>query len=260
MNRNAPRRGASKGGPPRRSNRPHASGKKPATAGKKKPASKPSNEPQPERVVLPTLQLGFVRGVAPSKWAKRWARSVREQPLELFPVDLHEVAAARLEYDLLLERVAPGTVPVGSEASMRSRHAMHLYDETVALVVPADHELAKQSEVNLEDLSLVTLLAHPDHFGVWPAAEAWKDAAWMPKHAKATLELVATGIGGALMAQPLARHLSDKRVHAVIPVTHAGAPLLPGTEIWASWRVERDGDDLQRLVGVLRGRTARSSR
>ena len=216
MNRNAPRRGASKGSPLRSIKRPQSAGKKAGAASKKQAAAKAT--PKPERVELPTLQLGFVRGVAPSKWAERWARAVREQPLELVPVDLHEVENARTEFDVLLERVAPGAIPAGSEAAARTRHAMHLYNETIALVVPADHELAKLGEIDLEDLSLLTLLAHPDHFAEWPEPQEWKDPSWTPRNAKATLELVATGLGGALMAQPLARHLStNKRVHAVIP-------------------------------------------
>lgn len=185
---------------------------------------------------------------------------MREQPLELVPVDLHEVETARADLDVLLERVAPGTIPAGSDTAHRSRHAMQLYEEAVALVIPADHELAKREAVDFDDLSLVPLLDHPDHFAQWPEAQAWKDASWRPRDARATIELVGTGLGGALMAQPLARHLADKRAHAVIPVMLGKNPLLPGTEIWASWRVERDGNDVQRLVGVLRGRTARSSR
>lgn len=255
MNRGGSRRGAPRGSTPRSGKRPAAQGKKPN--GPRKQA-KPSPPPTP--VELPTLRLGFVRGVAPSKWAARWNRAVREQPLELVPVDLLEVEVARTDLDVLLERVAPGAVPPGSDAAQRTRHATRLYEETIALVLPADHELATRHEVDLEDLALVPLLSHPDHFPEWPAAQAWKDPAWMPQHAKATLELVATGLGGALMAQPLARHLSDKRLHAVIPVTQEGSSLLPGTKVWASWRVERDGNDVQRLIGVLRGRTARSSR
>jgi len=230
---------------------------KQAPAAKKKRAAPPAPAAPVE---LPPIKLGFVRGVAPSKWARRWARAVREQPLELVPVGLHEVEAVRTELDVLIERVAPNARPEGSGEVDRTRHAMRLYEETVALVVPADHELAERNEVSIEDLALIKLLDHPDHFQVWPEAEAWKDPAWMPRDARATLELVATGLGGALLAQPLARHLIDKRAHAVVPVTRDGESLLPGTEIWASWRVERDGDDVQRLVGTLRGRTARSSR
>lgn len=267
MNQKSSRRGASKGSPVRGGKRPQVTGKQPSHLAKQRAAAASAAAkaaakaaPKTAPVLLPTLRLGFVRGVAPSKWAERWARSVREQPLELVPVDLRDVADARLDCDVLLERVAPGDLPVGSDAAQRSRHAMHLYDETIALVVAADHELAKEGEICLEELALVTLLAHPDHFDSWPSPEPWADASWMPKHAQATLELVATGVGCALMAQPLARHLSDKRQHAVIPVSQASVSLLAGTGIWASWRVERDDVDVQRLVGVLRGRTARSSR
>ena len=82
---------------------------------------------------------------------------------------LHDVDAARTELDVLLERVAPGQTPPGSDEAQRTRHAMRLYEETIALVVAADHELAKQPEVSLEDLALVKLLDHPDHCSGWPA-------------------------------------------------------------------------------------------
>jgi DNA-binding transcriptional LysR family regulator len=206
------------------------------------------------------MQLGFVRGVAPSKWAERWARSVREQTLELVPVGLHEVGAARSAVDVLLERVPPGLLPEGARPPSPDRHAIRLYEEGVALVLPSDHELAEQNEVSLNDLALVALLSHPDHQGSWPSPEPWADPSWVPSDAEATLELVATGLGGALMPLPLARHLAGKRTHAVIPVASSGESLLEGTAVWATWAVERDANDVQRLIGVLRGRTARSSR
>ena len=141
MNRKASRgstpRGGSRGGPARSGKRPMQQGKKaPGVAKKRAAAGAAPAAP----IELPPITLGFVRGVAPSKWAERWARSVREQPLELEPVDLHEVEAARTEVDVLLERVAPGQIPPGSDESRRTRHAMRLYEETIALVVPADHE------------------------------------------------------------------------------------------------------------------------
>lgn len=257
MNRKAPRgstprRGATRGSIAKSGKRPQAQPKKSAA----KKISLPDSPPQQ----LPPIHMGFVRGVAPSKWADRWNRSVREQPLEIVPVGLNKVREARANLDLLLERVGPGGTPPESDASNRTRHAMRLYEETVSLVLPSDHELSELNEISLEELTLIPLIDHPDHFAEWPPAQAWKDPTWMPQHAKATLQLVATGLGGALMAQPLARHISDKRDHVVIPVTHNGEPLLPGTEIWATWNIDRDANDIQRLVGVLRGRTARSSR
>lgn len=233
-------------------------------AAKKKQADARSQLSQQNETSAPLepLTLGFVRGVAPSKWAERWARAVREQPLELVPLGLGEVDAAMSTTDVLLERIAPGRAPAETAEATDSptRHALRLYEEGVALVVDADHELASLSEVGLDELALVPLLSHPDHHLEWPAAQPWSDESWVPRDAGATLELVATGVGAALMPFPLARHLAGKRTHAVIPVTSGGEPLLPGTEIWASWRIERDANDVQRLIGVLRGRTARSSR
>jgi len=186
---------------------------------------------------------------------------VREQTLELVPVSLGEVDEARGAVDVLLERVPFGTTPPGTrDDAAQSRLGLRLYEEGVALVLPADHELAAQGEIGIDDLALLTLLDHPDHLAKWPAAEPWRDESWMPRDAEGTLELVATGAGAALMSFPLARHLASKRRHAVIPVAENHQSLLPGTEIWATWRTERDGDDVQRLIGVLRGRGPRSSR
>ena len=69
---------------------------------------------------------------------------------------------------------------------------------------------------------------------------------------------VGTGAGAILLPLPLARHLAGKRTHAVIPV-YDEKPLM-GTQIWATWSVERDAGDVQQLVGIMRGRTARSQR
>lgn len=233
-------------------------------AEQKKPRKQPTPVASAAPAPLPDLRLGFVRGVAPSKWAERWARAATGQHLELVPVDLHQVDTARGKVDVLLERVPHGNQPPGTDgdqgARARTRHAVRLYEEGVALVVQADHELAKQTEVSLEDLALINLLTHPDHLPEWPATEPWADPSWTPQDALATLELVGAGLGGALLAMPLARHLVTKRVHAVVPVSHNGEPLLPGTEIWASWSVERDANDVQHLVGIMRGRTQRSSR
>ncbi len=204
------------------------------------------------------LRLGFTRGTAPSKWAKRWERAGGD-PLELVPVETAFGRKAEAQgVDVMLERTRAGERPEGSSEPDRSRHAMLLYTEAVALVVPADHELAESSEISVGDLELVPLLDHPDHFPQWPAARSWEDPSWMPTGVKAALELVATGAGAILLPLPLARHLSDKRAHAVLPVT--GEPELAGSGIWASWDVDRDAADVQQLVGIMRGRTARSSR
>ncbi|MBK0420083.1 LysR family transcriptional regulator [Leucobacter sp. CSA1] len=205
------------------------------------------------------LRLGFARGIAPSRWAKRWAAASPGHPLELVPIDVafgpapdHGVAAQAAPLDVMLERAMPRERPA------ESRHAVHLYTESLALVVAVDHELAEHDSVDLGDLELVPLLDHSDHAPGWPDPEPWADPSWAPTDAVAALRLVATGLGGILLPLPLARHLANKREHAVLPVTDDDR--LPGSSVWATWARDRDAADVQQLAGVLRGRTARSSR
>lgn len=225
----------------------------------------------------PTLRLGFARGMAPSKWAERWRRST-DVRLELVPLGLGFGGLDDLpprergtEVDVLLERTLPGERPAGAgeagaglddaAADRGARHALRLYDEVVALVVPAEHELAEQEAIDAADLALVRLLDHPGHAAQWPDAEPWADPSWRPASVPAALELVATGLGAILLPLPLARHLVDKRAHALLPVVDAtGASALPGSTVWATWDVARDAADVQLLAGILRGRRERSSR
>lgn len=216
------------------------------------------------------LRLGFVRGVAPQKWARRWAEWATHSggahaPLELVPLDstgrIEPTAAAEL--DVVLERIPPGERPDGSVGPDRRRNAVRLYEEAVALVVAADHELtdttsARKAALDRDTLELVSLLPHPDHPASWPATDSI-DAAWIPRDAAEALALAATGTSGVLLPLPLARHLADKRAHAILPLEGIDPPL-PGTEIWASWEIERDANDVQQLIGIFRGRGVRSSR
>ena len=228
------------------------------------------------------LVLGFARGVSPSKWARRWSRAAEATGgglprLELAPLAVNGRPERGREPDVILERIAPGERPAGtttgaasgsggsdgesgggSGAHEGSRRAVRLYAEAVALVVAADHELVGEPEVDRGTVDLVGLLAHPDHPAAWPDPDPWADPSWAPADAAAALDLVATGTGAILLPLPLARHLAGKRTHAVLHVT--GEPALPGTEIWASWAAERDAADVQQLIGILRGRTARSGR
>ncbi|MEJ6488375.1 substrate-binding domain-containing protein [Leucobacter sp. USCH14] len=217
------------------------------------------------------ISLGFARGIAPSKWARRWKAATPGRKLELVPLEVAfgspldaragETAAAAADCDVLIERTAPDERPVGTEGGDGVRRAIRLYAESMALVVPADHELAQQESVSLAEIAFVTLLDHPDHSPAWPAAQPWADPSWMPKGPRAALSLVATGAGAILLPVPLARHLITKREHVVLPIRpEPGEQPLDGPVVWAVWNAERDDATVQHLAGILRGRTANSSR
>nr|WP_245190332.1 LysR family transcriptional regulator [Leucobacter exalbidus] len=204
------------------------------------------------------MRLGFVRGIAPTKWAKRYLVATHTQ-LQLVPVAAAFSPQKQIspDYDMLLERTAPGAEPEHTGPN-GSRRALRLYDESIALVVPVDHELAEEAEIHVHDLSLINLLDHPDHAPEWPAPTPWDDPAWKPRNARSALDLVATGAGGMLLPMPLSRHLSSKKAHALLKVV--GNPALAATTVWATWEIDSDNADMQQLAGILRGRTARSSR
>lgn len=220
----------------------------------------PAVQAAAEAPAAPTgIRLGFVRGAAPSRWAKRW-KEITGERLELVPVNAvfgHRIAS-EANYDVLLERTRPGEMPADRGANNEERRSLRLYTEAVGLVVAADHELAEATSVTLEDIALVKLLDHPDHVADWPAPERWEDPAWMPKKAAVALDIVATGAGAILLPLPYARHAVSKKEHRVIPVAESAG--LNGGHIWATWGADRDNAEVQALVGVLRGRTVRSSR
>ena len=217
------------------------------------------------------IRLGFARGIAPSKWARRWKAATPGRKLELVsleaafgsPLDARnrETATDAASCDVLIERTAPDGRPARSTGDGSERRAIRLYAESMALVVPVDHELAEQESVSLAEMQFVTLLDHPDHYAGWPQAEPWVEAEWMPKDSRAALALVATGAGAILLPVPLARHLINKREHTVLPIRpEPGEAPLDGPVVWAVWDAARDDATVQHLAGILRGRTANSSR
>lgn len=221
----------------------------------------------------PPLRLGFARGVAPSKWQRRWNAAVPGRELELVPMNMAfgRKPALAAECDVVIERTAPGEIPEGAveQGSVVSapgedgsvtitRHAMYLYTESMGLVVPKDHELAKEDAVRMSDVVNTTLLDHPDHAPEWPAAEPWADPSFRPKNVPGALQLVATNLGSILLPIPLARHLINKKDHVILPII--ADPPIVGTDVWATWTVQRNASDVQQLAGILRGRTAQSSR
>ncbi|QZY27644.1 LysR substrate-binding domain-containing protein [Nocardioides coralli] len=188
------------------------------------------------------LRLGFVTGTTPDKWARTW-RDYRPEPLQLVPVTESEQEKLLREHglDMCLVRL-----PVDREGL----HLVRLYEEVAVVVVPRDHFVTAATEVELADLG--------DEQLVRPHASGWRPTAeqldWPAMTEREAVEVVAGGNGIVILPMSVARLLHRKDVVAR-PVTD-----LAPTTVGLAWLVERDDETTQAFVGVVRGRTPRSSR
>jgi DNA-binding transcriptional LysR family regulator len=192
------------------------------------------------------LRVGFVTGTTPDKWARAW-RERRRGRLELLPVTEEEQEGAlhRGEVDLALLRL-----PVDPPLDTADLHVVRLYDEQPVAVAGREHLIAAADEVTLADLADEQLV-RPHASGWRPEAE---QLAWPPMTEQEAIESVAAGTGIVIVPMSVARlHRRKDTVQRVVTD-------LPATTIALVWLRERDDDDTQAFVGVVKGRTANTSR
>lgn len=172
--------------------------------------------------------IAFVPGVTLTRWTGAWAQRQRRIPLAFVATDasdqvavLHEAIADVSFVRLPVDRVGLSVIP--------------LYDETPVVVVPKEHPVALFESVTLADLAAEDRVS---------ASLSMEDA----------VELVAAGGGILIVPQSIARLHARKDVVAR-PVTDA-AP----TSVAIAWLEEHTTPRVEEFVGIVRGRTAASSR
>lgn len=191
------------------------------------------------------LRIAYPPGLAPDKWLRRM--SERHPGVHLAP-SLVDVSAATIHNAPQLLRTAADIAFV-REAATAPRSAppglmrIPLYEEAMAVLVPGGHEATLFTELAPDDLD----------------GERWLDTV-DPLTASSTevegvVELVAANVGVAQMPLALARSFSRRDV-VVIPLTTA-----PHTRMGVCWLPERNEDEaLEAFIGIVRGRTANTSR
>ncbi|MCF7548255.1 LysR family substrate-binding domain-containing protein [Pseudonocardia sp. WMMC193] len=194
-----------------------------------------------------TFRLGYVPGVTPGKWARIWAERRPRVPLEL-------VAGST---DEAVELVRAGTIDaalVRLPIDRAGLHAIPLYTETTVAVVPKDHLLTAAEEAVLADLADETLLHPQDDTLDWPGGRPGRAAAYTPPTTAEAVELVAAGMGVLALPQSLAR-LHHRRDLTYRPLTDA-----PGSSVVLTWPDAENTELMEEFIGIVRGRTAHSSR
>lgn len=188
------------------------------------------------------MRLGYVTGATPDKWARAW-RDRRTEVLELVPMTEadQERAIREGEVDMGLVRL-----PVDRDGL----HLVTLYDELPVVVAHRDHFIAAADEITTADLGDEQLV-RPHASGWRPGAE---QLAWPPMSEEEAIETVAAGTGVVIVPASVARLFRRKDV-VTRPVTD-----LDPTQVGLAWLVARDGEDVQAFVGIVKGRTVRSTR
>ena len=174
-----------------------------------------------------TFHLGFVTGATPDKWAGTWRERQRE-PIELVPVadDIQEHGLRTGVIDMALVRL-----PVDREGL----HLIPLYEELPVAVMNVDNTLTLLDEVTTEDL-----------------ADEHQD--WTGLTVRESVETVGAGTGVLVVPMSVAR------LHQRKDVTFRTVTDLPSTTIGLAWLVDNDDPRVQTFIGIVRGRSERSSR
>jgi DNA-binding transcriptional LysR family regulator len=189
-----------------------------------------------------TFTIAFVTGATPDKWARIWREPSRER-LELIPVSEGEQ----------LEGVRSGEISMALVRLPIDRDGLHcipLYEEQQVVVVAKDHYLSLADEVSVADLTDEQLVL-PHRSGWVPSA---KQLAWPAMSEKDAIEVAASGGGVVIVPASVARlfHRKDAVARPVVD--------LEPTRVGLAWRIDDEDPRVQTFIGIVRGRTAHSSR
>jgi DNA-binding transcriptional LysR family regulator len=129
-------------------------------------------------------------------------------------------------------------------------HLIPLYEERPVAVMGIEHLLTLADEVTLDDLADEQLvLPHPSG---WRPAAAQLD--WPEMTVRDAVEVVASGTGVVILPMSVAR------LHHRRDVTYRAVADLEPTTVGLAWLTDNDDPWVQRFIGIVRGRTERSSR
>ncbi|HWC81762.1 MAG TPA: substrate-binding domain-containing protein [Pseudonocardiaceae bacterium] len=194
-----------------------------------------------------SFRLGYVLGVTPSKWQRTWAERRPEVRLDLIQATDEQVVGLVRDgaVDAALLRL-----PIDRDGL----HAIPLYTETTVVVAPKEHWLAAADEVTVEDLAEEIVLHPRDDVLDWDSPPG-RPADERPGSTAHAIGMVAAEAGLLLVPQSLARlhQRKDLIQRPVVDVTQSQVAL-----VWPS--VAETGELMEEFIGVVRGRTANSTR
>src|SRR3954469_774266 len=198
------------------------------------------------------FRVEFVPGVTPDKWLRVWRERLPDSPLEVVPVEAAEDAVAHLRdgtSSMVLLRL-----PVERDGL----HVIPLYEEVPVVVVAKAHVVAAFDQVDVTDLADEVLMQDPAQVPEWTDAATpetrEKAAAMPPMSMKQAVSVVATGSGIVIVPMSVAR------LHHRKDVVHRPVIGVAPSRVGLAWRVDDDDPRIEDFIGIVRGRTERSTR
>jgi DNA-binding transcriptional LysR family regulator len=137
-------------------------------------------------------------------------------------------------------------------------HLIPLYDEQPVVVVAAEHPVAAYDEIDVVELADEHLLQDPDEVPAW--RDVATEVAHGTRHPVPAMGLQEAVASIAADAGILVLPLSLARLHARRDVRHVPVLGVPTTTVGLAWPADADDDRVEAFIGVVRGRTAASSR
>ncbi|MFF2487905.1 LysR substrate-binding domain-containing protein [Microbacterium sp. NPDC058062] len=221
---------------------------KPAKTRRPQPSPGPSPTPPVEPAMPATFTLGAIPGATPGKWIDTWNERMPQTTLELVPLIVADQRRVLLdgEVDAALVRL-----PLDKDGL----HVIPLYDELPVVVCAKDsHLTAAEDELDPADLvGEVLIVPQDDVLAVQlPGTVAPRFAP--PADTGEAIATVAAGVGIVVVPMSVARLHRRKDVE-YRPLS--GGPI---STVALAWAAERTTPAVEAFVGIVRGRTANSSR
>lgn len=191
--------------------------------------------------------LGAIPGATPGKWIDTWRERMPHVELDLRPLAVADQRAELLsgEIDAAIVRL-----PLDAEGL----HVIPLYDEQPVVVVSKESHLTAADELVLADLEGEVVITPADDVLGLVVPGAVPPAFDPPETTGDAIATVAAGVGAVVVPMSLAR-LHQRKDAAPVPLRDG-----PVSQVALAWPADRTTAHVEAFIGIVRGRTANSSR
>jgi DNA-binding transcriptional LysR family regulator len=201
----------------------------------------------PARIGPRVFRVALVPGVNPDRWLRVWAERLRTVPVELVVTEPADAPG-------LLRSGAADVALLRLPAAGDDLSVITLYTEATVVVVPKDHLVTVVDEIDAADLADETLVVPLDDTLHWTDPPGTPFVGGTVPTTSDAIDLVAAGVGVVVLPQSLGR-LHQRRGLTARTVRDA-----PGSAVGLAWVTDRYDDFTEEFIGIVRGRTATSSR